>query len=147
MDEQYSRKANSHDHVKKLIPLLSETIKESNINADALDGIAYTAGPGLRGPLLTGAALAQSLGDVWISNNKIKSVGTELNYPADIRLIDATGKWLTPGIIDIHSHMGVYSAPGVKTSSDGNESTSPVTADVWAEHSMWVQDPQYALAL
>ena len=43
--------------------------------------------------------------------------------------------------------MGVYPAPGVSTSSDGNEATSPVTAEVWAEHSMWVQDPQYALAL
>ena len=47
-------------------------------------------------------------------------------------IVDATGKWITPGIIDIHSHMGVYPAPGVRTSSDGNESTSPVTADVWA---------------
>ena len=55
----------SRDHVKKLIPLLSETIKESGINADALNGIAYTAGPGLRGPLLTGAALAQALGLGW----------------------------------------------------------------------------------
>ena len=55
----------SRDHVKKLIPLLSETIKESSINVDALDGIAYTAGPGLRGPLLTGAALAQALGLGW----------------------------------------------------------------------------------
>ena len=43
--------------------------------------------------------------------------------------------------------MGVYPAPSVKTSSDGNEATSPVTAEVWAEHSIWVQDPQYALAL
>jgi imidazolonepropionase-like amidohydrolase len=43
--------------------------------------------------------------------------------------------------------MGVYSAPGVKSSSDGNESTSPVTADVWAEHSVWTQDPQFSLAL
>jgi N6-L-threonylcarbamoyladenine synthase len=55
----------SRDHVRKLIPLLSDTIKESGINADALDGIAYTAGPGLRGPLLTGAALAQALGLGW----------------------------------------------------------------------------------
>ena len=55
----------SRDHVKKLIPLLSETIKESGINVDALDGIAYTAGPGLRGPLLPGAALAQALGLGW----------------------------------------------------------------------------------
>ena len=65
----------------------------------------------------------------------------------DTIIKDVTGKWITPGIIDIHSHMGVYSAPGVSTSSDGNEATSPVTAEVWAEHSMWVQDPQYALAL
>ena len=48
-----------------MIPLLFETIKESGINANALDGIAYTAGPGLRGPLLTGAALAQALGLGW----------------------------------------------------------------------------------
>ena len=65
----------------------------------------------------------------------------------DTIIKDVTGKWITPGIIDIHSHMGVYPAPGVSTSSDGNEATSPVTAEVWAEHSMWVQDPQYALAL
>ena len=55
----------SRDHVRKLIPLLSDTIKESGIKADALDGIAYTAGPGLRGPLLTGAALAQALSLGW----------------------------------------------------------------------------------
>ena len=68
-------------------------------------------------------------------------------FSEDTIIKDITGKWITPGIIDIHSHMGVYSAPGVSTSSDGNEATSPVTAEVWAEHSMWVQDPQYALAL
>jgi len=64
-----------------------------------------------------------------------------------IEVIDASNKWITPGIIDIHSHMGVYSAPGVATSSDGNEATAPVTAEVWAEHSVWTQDPQFALAL
>ncbi len=43
--------------------------------------------------------------------------------------------------------MGVYPAPGLRSSSDGNESTSPVTAHVWAEHSVWTQDPQMPLAL
>ena len=85
--------------------------------------------------------------DLLIQDRKIVAIGKDLPVSQDFEIIDATGKWVTPGIIDIHSHMGVYPAPGVSTSSDGNEATSPVTADVWAEHSMWVQDPQYALAL
>ena len=85
--------------------------------------------------------------DLLIQDRKIVAIGKDLPVSQDFEIIDATGKWVTPGIIDIHSHMGVYAAPRVSTSSDGNESTSPVTADVWAEHSMWVQDPQYALAL
>tara|TARA_B100001109_G_scaffold124797_1_gene101577 strand:+ start:770 stop:2158 length:1389 start_codon:yes stop_codon:yes gene_type:complete len=85
--------------------------------------------------------------DVLVQNGVIVAVGEDLPITQDFKIIDATDKWVTPGIIDIHSHMGVYPAPGVNTSSDGNEATSPVTADVWAEHSIWVQDPQYALAL
>ena len=85
--------------------------------------------------------------DVIINNGVIVAIGEDLPISEDTIIKDITGKWITPGIIDIHSHMGVYSAPGVSTSSDGNEATSPVTAEVWAEHSMWVQDPQYALAL
>ena len=85
--------------------------------------------------------------DLIIQDGKIVAIGKDLPKSKDIKVIDATNKWITPGIIDIHSHMGVYPAPSVRTSSDGNESTSPVTADVWAEHSIWVQDPQFALAL
>ena len=85
--------------------------------------------------------------DLLIQNRKIVAIGKDLPATNDFNIIDASDKWVTPGIIDIHSHMGVYPAPGVSTSSDGNEATSPVTADVWAEHSIWVQDPQYALAL
>ena len=84
--------------------------------------------------------------DLLLSEGKILEIGESIKAPGVI-VIDATDKWITPGIIDIHSHMGVYSAPGVSTSSDGNEATSPVTAEVWAEHSLWTQDPQFALAL
>ena len=84
--------------------------------------------------------------DLLIADGKIVEMGQSLSQ-SGINTIDATGQWITPGIIDIHSHMGVYSAPGVSTSSDGNEATSPVTAEVWAEHSIWTQDPQFALAL
>ena len=85
--------------------------------------------------------------DLLIQDRKVIAIGKDLPINNNFKVIDATNKWVTPGIIDIHSHMGVYPAPGVSTSSDGNEATSPVTADVWAEHSIWVQDPQYALAL
>ena len=85
--------------------------------------------------------------DLIIKDGKVVAIGVDLPSSSDLKEIDATNKWITPGIIDIHSHMGVYPAPSVKTSSDGNEATSPVTAEVWAEHSIWVQDPQYALAL
>lgn len=83
--------------------------------------------------------------DVYFSEGKIQALGSNLQVDADE--IDGTDKFVSPGIIDIHSHMGVYPAPGVRTSSDGNEATSPVTAEVWAEHSVWPQDPQYKLAL
>ena len=97
--------------------------------------------------ILTGTGNEILRGSILISSNKIKAIGKDLNKPVSTEIIDANGKWITPGIIDIHSHMGVYPAPGLRSSSDGNESTSPVTAHVWAEHSVWTQDPQMPLAL
>ena len=84
--------------------------------------------------------------DVHFSDGEIQAVGLRL-VAEGAREIDGTGKYVTPGIIDNHSHMGVYPAPSVRTSSDGNEATNPVTSEVWAEHSVWTQDPQYKLAL
>ena len=84
--------------------------------------------------------------DVHFSNGEIQAVGLRL-VAEGAKEIDGTGKYVTPGIIDNHSHMGVYPAPSVRTSSDGNEATNPVTSEVWAEHSVWTQDPQYKLAL
>tara|TARA_B100001109_G_scaffold96344_1_gene78512 strand:+ start:612 stop:2015 length:1404 start_codon:yes stop_codon:yes gene_type:complete len=84
--------------------------------------------------------------DLLLAEGKISEIGKSITASGAL-VIDGSNKWITPGIIDIHSHMGVYSAPGVSTSSDGNEATSPVTAEVWAEHSLWTQDPQFALAL
>lgn len=63
------------------------------------------------------------------------------------RTINAEGKIISPGVIDTHSHMGVYPHPGVRAHSDGNESVSPNAADVWAENSFWPQDPALWRAL
>jgi imidazolonepropionase-like amidohydrolase len=93
----------------------------------------------------TGARLEQA--DVLLRDGRIAAVGTALAVPADAVQVDGSGKWVTPGIIDVHSHLGVYPSPGVSAHSDGNEMTAPVTANVWAEHSVWPQDPGFAAAL
>ena len=49
--------------------------------------------------------------------------------------------------IDTHSHLGVYAAPGVKATADGNEMTDPTTPYVFSEHSFWPQDPQIERAV
>ncbi len=51
----------SRDHVRKLLPLIRQTLAESGLNVNDLDGVAYTAGPGLIGALLVGAGVARSL--------------------------------------------------------------------------------------
>ena len=80
-------------------------------------------------------------------DGKVVAVGTGVTAPADAQVVDGSGKFVTPGIIDTHSHLGVYAAPGTAAESDGNEATNPVTAEVWAEHSIWPQDPQIPLAI
>ncbi|EJO2020607.1 tRNA (adenosine(37)-N6)-threonylcarbamoyltransferase complex transferase subunit TsaD [Vibrio vulnificus] len=55
----------SRDHVKKTIPLIKEALKEANLTAKDIDGVAYTAGPGLVGALLVGATIGRSLGYAW----------------------------------------------------------------------------------
>ena len=86
-------------------------------------------------------------GAILLRDGKIAAVGATVDAPADAIVIDGSGKFVTPGLVDNHSHMGVYAAPGVQANSDGNEATNPVTANVWAEHSVWPQDPQFPRAL
>jgi imidazolonepropionase-like amidohydrolase len=97
--------------------------------------------------ILTAAGPAIANGSVLLRDGKVAQVGPNITAPSGATVIDGSGKWVTPGVIDTHSHMGVYSSPGIASLQDGNEMTDPVTAQVWAEHSLWPQDPQFALAL
>ena len=97
--------------------------------------------------VLTGNGERLDDADVLLKDGKVVSVGRGLTAPADATVVDGTGRWVTPGIIDVHSHLGVYSSPGMNAHSDGNEATAPVTANVWAEHSIWPQDPGFQTAL
>ncbi|MCJ7628373.1 MAG: amidohydrolase [Longimicrobiales bacterium] len=97
--------------------------------------------------IFTGTGQEITGGSILLRDGKVAEIGRDITAPADALVIDATGKWVTPGVIDPHSHLGVYPAPGIPSLSDGNEATSPNTAQVWAEHSIWPQDPGFGLAL
>ena len=96
--------------------------------------------------VLTGTGARLEDADVLLRDGLVVAVGSGLDAPADAVRVDATGRWVTPGIIDVHSHLGVYPSPGTASHSDGNEATAPVTAQVWAEHSIWPQDPGFHAA-
>jgi imidazolonepropionase-like amidohydrolase len=80
------------------------------------------------------------------ADGKIAAVGKDLSVPAGARVIDATGKFVMPGIIDTHSHMGVYPWAIAGGNADGNEATDPITADVRAEDGIYLEDPAFEKA-
>jgi imidazolonepropionase-like amidohydrolase len=82
-------------------------------------------------------------GAVAFADGKLLAVGrnAEVATPPGAEEIDGTGLYVTPGIIDAHSHLGVYASPSSFSNDDGNEWSAPVTAEVDAEHGFWPQDP------
>jgi imidazolonepropionase-like amidohydrolase len=113
----------------------------------------YHAYPGVPTALVgatvyDGAGGRTDNGTVLIAEGKVVAVGgPDLAVPAGYTRVDGSGKFVTPGVIDIHSHLGVYPTPSVGAHSDGNEATDPTTPEVWAEHSVWPQDPGFTRAL
>ncbi len=97
--------------------------------------------------VLTGTGQKLQDTDVLMVDGKINAVGKSLTAPAGAQVLDGRGKWVTPGLIDVHSHLGVYPSPQVSAHADGNEVSNPVTANVWSEHAVWPQDPGFEKAL
>ena len=86
-------------------------------------------------------------GQILLQDGKVVALGAQVDAPQGAVRIDAAGKWVTPGVIDAHSHLGDYPTPSVDAHQDGNEITSPVRPEVQAEHSVWPQDPGFSRAL
>ena len=81
-------------------------------------------------------------GTVLIDKGKIVAVGdVNLAIPKGAEVIDATGKWVTPGFIEAHSHIAIWGEPQVPASADFNEMVGPVQSELRAIDAINPQDP------
>lgn len=96
--------------------------------------------------ILDGAGHRLNNASLLLRDGKVSAIGSNVAAPSGITIIDAKGRWVTPGLVDPHSHIGDFPTPFMAQDmrhSDVNEDTSPDTAQVWALHSIRVQDPQW----
>ena len=105
--------------------------------------------------VLTGATVLDGVGgreddtDVLIRDGRIAAVGRHLARDG-ATVIDAHGRWVTPGIIDIHTHYGTYLLPQTAAESavsDVLEDSDPNVADTWIENAVRPGDPAFSRAL
>lgn len=100
--------------------------------------------------VLDGAGGRIDDGDVLVRSGRIVAVGHALPDAPGVTIIDARGRWVTPGLIDPHSHDGTYVVPLTsidRDASDVSEMSDWNAADIWIEHAINPQDPAFALAL
>ncbi len=92
--------------------------------------------------VMTATGAVYERGWVLLEDGVISALGEGEPPPAPgVATLSLEGRWITPGLIDPHSHMGVYGWPDAEAHDDGNEVTAVMTAGVWAEHSVKPQDP------
>jgi imidazolonepropionase-like amidohydrolase len=108
--------------------LLSETVPTPSSAFAILHATVLT----VSGPVLPDTAVV-------VDQGRITQIGGAV--PDGIPTVDAAGKFLMPGLIDMHSHMGVYAWPGGNGSNDGNEAVEPFTPRVYARDSFDPEDP------
>lgn len=92
------------------------------------------------GPVLNNAT-------VLLRDGKIEDVGQGVDVPKRARVVDGTGLYVMPGLVDTHSHLGIYALPEVAPHADGNEWTDPISPHVRAIDSVHGGDPAIARSL
>lgn len=100
--------------------------------------------------VLDGAGGRLDDGDVLVRDGKIAAVGQRLANPGGVREIDAQGRWVTPGVIDVHSHDGTYVLPLTtidRQAGDVAEASDVNVADTWIETAINPQDVAFSRAL
>ncbi|HBT40337.1 MAG: Amidohydrolase [Thermotoga sp. 50_1627] len=86
------------------------------------------------------------VGDVLVEDGKIKKIG-EIKPSKSVEVIDLKGKFLVPGFVDAHAHIGLYPEGLGPTESEGNEMTDPVTAHLQAIDAFYPEDESIKKAL
>lgn len=125
--------------------------------ADAADPFPSTyVPPPRRTTLIVGATVLDGAGrrldaaSILLEDGKVAAVGPEIAAPDGALRIDARGRWITPGLVDPHSHLGNTALPWTADEIkvwDVNEATDPNSSQVSAEHAIRTQDPAFARAL
>ncbi|MDD2206009.1 MAG: amidohydrolase [Aminobacterium sp.] len=86
-------------------------------------------------------------GTVLFNESEIVSVGESLTLPSDVEIIDGTGMYVTPGLIDAHTHLGAFIQGYPESMSDGNEMTNPLTPQLRILDAIYQDDPGFSEAL
>lgn len=94
------------------------------------------------GKVLVGTGKVYSKGTVLFDEGKIVAVGGSVEIPEGCEIIDAAGKWVTPGFIDAHTHIGTFGNPKVpEMVADGNERSDPLTPELRGIDAVYPYDP------
>lgn len=96
--------------------------------------------------ILTAASPRIENGTILFEDGKIVAIGSAVDVPAGAAIINGEGRWVTPGLIDPHSHIGVFPTPLLPTTMDLNEKSGNNTAQVSAGDAIWPQDPGFKMA-
>jgi imidazolonepropionase-like amidohydrolase len=86
-------------------------------------------------------------GTVLIQDGRITAVGADVEVPGDVPVIDAHGKWVLPGFVEAHGHVGIHEEANGPAGDDTNEMTNPVTAGLRAIDAVNIEDEGFRDAL